>query len=282
MTLILVDLFLLCEPLFCLLLSAFCSKPSTLQPPLSPLPTSTSSTSTVFLFHFTPSHVPSRLHQQLAQTDFRDGHSTAATTSFSQPFFSTPRLPPSVVSPTSQPPAQRARTSGASVRRAAPRISLQQHGVQGHFSAIKQCIYRVLITARTLYNCSHTFGTMTELLRRWINEEIKVSRPVKSFDSDFCNGYLFGEILSRYGLLEPQVLATKFTNDDTPGCKLGNFTQARLCSFCSTAVFRVLLPFFAHCSLIMLTASFLDVFFSCNQFFASSTSSSTPYSQTRS
>jgi hypothetical protein len=69
---------------------------------------------------------------------------------------------------------------------------------------------------------------MTELLRRWINDEIKVSRSVKNFDSDFCNGYLFGEILSRYGLLEPQVFSTKFTNDDTPGCKLGNFTQVRL------------------------------------------------------
>ena len=66
---------------------------------------------------------------------------------------------------------------------------------------------------------------MTELLRRWVNDDIKVSRAVKSFDADFCNGYLFGEILSRYGLLDPQVLATKFTNDHTPGCKMGNFTQ---------------------------------------------------------
>jgi hypothetical protein len=38
---------------------------------------------------------------------------------------------------------------------------------------------------------------MTELLRRWVNDEVKVSRSVKSFDADFCNGYLFGEILSR-------------------------------------------------------------------------------------
>jgi hypothetical protein len=32
---------------------------------------------------------------------------------------------------------------------------------------------------------------MTELLRRWVNDEIKVSRTVKNFDTDFCNGYLF-------------------------------------------------------------------------------------------
>lgn len=38
---------------------------------------------------------------------------------------------------------------------------------------------------------------MTELLRRWVNDEIKVSRTVKNFDTDFCNGYLFGEILAR-------------------------------------------------------------------------------------
>ncbi len=41
---------------------------------------------------------------------------------------------------------------------------------------------------------------MTELLRRWVNDEVKVSRTVKSFDADFCNGYLFGEILARYGM----------------------------------------------------------------------------------
>jgi len=68
---------------------------------------------------------------------------------------------------------------------------------------------------------------MTELLRRWVNDEIKLSRSVKSFDADFCNGHMFGEVLSRNGLLDPQVLATKFTNDQTPGCKLGNFTQVR-------------------------------------------------------
>jgi hypothetical protein len=69
---------------------------------------------------------------------------------------------------------------------------------------------------------------MTELLRRWVNDEVKVSRNVKNFDVDFCNGFLFGEVLSRYGLLDPQVFATKFTNDHTPGCKLGNFTQVGL------------------------------------------------------
>lgn len=84
---------------------------------------------------------------------------------------------------------------------------------------------------------------MTELLRRWVNDEIKVSRTVKSFDSDFCNGYLFGEILSRYGLLDPQVLATKFSNDQTPGCKLGNFTQVSPLASCNCSCFLTLCCF---------------------------------------
>ena len=40
-----------------------------------------------------------------------------------------------------------------------------------------------------------------ELLRSWVNDELKLSRPVSSFEVDMANGYLIGEILVRHGLL---------------------------------------------------------------------------------
>ncbi|KAJ1618385.1 hypothetical protein T492DRAFT_573158, partial [Pavlovales sp. CCMP2436] len=41
-----------------------------------------------------------------------------------------------------------------------------------------------------------------ELLRAWCNEELRLSRPVRSFEADFRNGLLIGEILHKYGLLD--------------------------------------------------------------------------------
>ena len=40
-----------------------------------------------------------------------------------------------------------------------------------------------------------------ELLRSWVNDELKLSRSVSSFEVDMANGYLIGEILVRHGLL---------------------------------------------------------------------------------
>ena len=40
-----------------------------------------------------------------------------------------------------------------------------------------------------------------ELLRTWLNDDLGLSRPVDSFEADFANGYLIGEVLLRHGLL---------------------------------------------------------------------------------
>jgi len=40
---------------------------------------------------------------------------------------------------------------------------------------------------------------MSEFLLTWLNEELCLSRKVTNFSSDFSNGFLFGEIFSRYG-----------------------------------------------------------------------------------
>lgn len=39
---------------------------------------------------------------------------------------------------------------------------------------------------------------MSELILSWLNDELQLSRRVTSFEHDFTNGFLFGEILARY------------------------------------------------------------------------------------
>lgn len=39
---------------------------------------------------------------------------------------------------------------------------------------------------------------MSELILSWLNEELQLSTKVTSFEKDFSNGYLFGEILAKY------------------------------------------------------------------------------------
>ena len=40
--------------------------------------------------------------------------------------------------------------------------------------------------------------TMSELLISWLNDEVQLSRRISNFEEDFHNGYLFGELLSKY------------------------------------------------------------------------------------
>ena len=39
---------------------------------------------------------------------------------------------------------------------------------------------------------------MSELLMTWLNDELQLSYKVTNFEEDFHNGFLFGEILSKY------------------------------------------------------------------------------------
>jgi len=39
---------------------------------------------------------------------------------------------------------------------------------------------------------------MSELILSWLNDEVQLSKKVTSFENDFANGYLFGELLSKY------------------------------------------------------------------------------------
>ncbi|KAI8510088.1 hypothetical protein Bbelb_125160 [Branchiostoma belcheri] len=65
---------------------------------------------------------------------------------------------------------------------------------------------------------------MTEILCRWLNDEVKLSKPVdnKTFAKDFSNGFLIGELLARYQL---QNDFDKFSQNRTAESKLNNFTR---------------------------------------------------------
>lgn len=39
---------------------------------------------------------------------------------------------------------------------------------------------------------------MSDLIRSWLNDEVQLSRKITDFEKDFNNGYLFGELLSKF------------------------------------------------------------------------------------
>ena len=63
---------------------------------------------------------------------------------------------------------------------------------------------------------------MSHLLLHWINDEVKLSREVLSFDKDFCTGYLLGDLLSRFN---QQADFEYFIDRDNSDAKINNFTR---------------------------------------------------------
>jgi hypothetical protein len=39
---------------------------------------------------------------------------------------------------------------------------------------------------------------MSELILSWLNDEVQLSKKVTNFEKDFSNGFLFGELLSKF------------------------------------------------------------------------------------
>ncbi|CAD8194779.1 unnamed protein product [Paramecium octaurelia] len=62
---------------------------------------------------------------------------------------------------------------------------------------------------------------MSQLLMVWLNDEVQLSRKVTSFEKDFNNGYLFGELLSKFN---QQLNFEEFSNKDVREAKMKNFT----------------------------------------------------------
>lgn len=61
---------------------------------------------------------------------------------------------------------------------------------------------------------------MSEILANWINNELELSKHVDSFEKDFANGYLFGEILQRY---KQQSADDEFSKKSNRDSKINNF-----------------------------------------------------------
>lgn len=67
--------------------------------------------------------------------------------------------------------------------------------------------------------------TMSELLRRWLRDDVGVTQHVDSFESAFASGFLFGEILARCNV-QPDF--AKFVNKNTPDARINNFTRLQV------------------------------------------------------
>eukprot|EP00727_Mastigamoeba_balamuthi_P014471 m51a1_g9649 hypothetical protein (1744) ;mRNA; f:1177012-1182708 len=63
---------------------------------------------------------------------------------------------------------------------------------------------------------------MTEALKRWVNEELRLSRQITDFERDLANGYYIGEVMHRKGLQSDFV---KFINSDSEDAWTNNFTR---------------------------------------------------------
>ncbi|CAD8115667.1 unnamed protein product [Paramecium sonneborni] len=61
---------------------------------------------------------------------------------------------------------------------------------------------------------------MSQLLMVWLNDEVQLSKKVISFEQDFSNGYLFGELLSKFN---QQLNFEEFSNKDVREAKMKNF-----------------------------------------------------------
>lgn len=61
---------------------------------------------------------------------------------------------------------------------------------------------------------------MANLIVNWLNNELKLSKKVNIIEEDFANGYLFGEILSKYNQIP---FFNEFKNREDLNSKIYNF-----------------------------------------------------------
>jgi hypothetical protein len=90
---------------------------------------------------------------------------------------------------------------------------------------MNQTIYTQLILGMTKHIVPPTttvthFWKMARLILQWLNEEVCLSKEITSIADDFRNGFLLGELLSRYN---QQQSFESFQNSDTPDAIIQNF-----------------------------------------------------------
>ena len=62
---------------------------------------------------------------------------------------------------------------------------------------------------------------MARLIYEWLNDDLVLSREITSLDHDFKDGYLLGELLSRYN--QQADFENTFIPKNTPDAKINNF-----------------------------------------------------------
>lgn len=60
----------------------------------------------------------------------------------------------------------------------------------------------------------------TEQVLKWVTNDLRLSKTIHSFEMDFSNGYLFGEILCQFGIYDDVKVFSKNTNKEA---KVNNF-----------------------------------------------------------
>jgi hypothetical protein len=68
---------------------------------------------------------------------------------------------------------------------------------------------------------------MTDQLLKWLNTDVGLSRPVKAFEVDFANGYLFGELLNKHGLIDDREFLDSFVDASTLSAKRSNLSKLK-------------------------------------------------------
>lgn len=54
----------------------------------------------------------------------------------------------------------------------------------------------------------------SEQVLSWIQNDVRLSKPVQNFEADFSNGYFFGEILRQFDIIPDLSQFSKKTNKE--------------------------------------------------------------------
>ena len=63
---------------------------------------------------------------------------------------------------------------------------------------------------------------MADLLRRWLNDEVRMSFPVSNFEAEFASGHAFAELLHRVKLCPDYA---QYSNKAGPDAQINNYTR---------------------------------------------------------
>jgi len=81
-------------------------------------------------------------------------------------------------------------------------------------------IYKLINSNKLLKNITKNIIIMANLIINWLNNEIKLSKKIHIIEEDFANGFLFGEIMSKYNQINN---FSEYRNKEDLNSKINNF-----------------------------------------------------------